>query len=450
MSKRNRGKVTALPIQNAKKPSQDQAIQLTQLIRVGTDRAYKDLTDWKSALQAAENPINPKRTQLINIQENLLLDAQIRMIRKQLRHHVTGGEIQIVNENKEVDKELTKLFKKAWFRKLCNEAIDSILFGQSLLQVIEANPATNSIKLELVPRKNVVPEVGGWIKNEYDQVSSAINYRDNPQAMNWLIEIGDPFDLGELTPAAPYVMFKKNAMSCWSEFCEKFGQPLVKAKVNARDISAVNRMENFLVNLASSAYAIMDQSEEIDFIESTKSDAYMVFDKLIERCNGEMSKMILLQVMSNDVGANGSRAQAQVHDGHSDEIKTAMRSFIEGLLSETVLPLLKVHGFKTEGKTASYLEVKKVDKDTFDQDKWLEENFDVPVEHWSQKYNTPLQGRKEKAGATPPTPPIVPPAKGKKGTAKTVAEFINSPVNSIIQMHKELNEIHNKECKHEH
>jgi hypothetical protein len=433
---------TGLPL-NAAKAAQ-QPVALTQIIQLATDRGYKDITSWKEALQAAENPKEPKRNALYNLYEQLILDGHMRMIRKQLRLYVTSGEFQIYDKAKKIDVELSALFKKKWFKQLCEEAIDSFFFGHSLLQITEADPTLQEIKLVKIPRKNVIPEVGAWKKNEMDNIKDAVDYRNNPAAMQWLIEIGMNDDLGELNPATPYILFKKNAMQCWSEFCERFGMPLAKAKVNARDISAVNRMQNFLVNMGSSSYAIIDQSEEIDFIESAKSDAYMVYDKLIERCNSELSKMILLQVMANDVGANGSRAQAQVHDLKSDDVRSSLRSFIESLVNETILPLLTAHGFKTEGKTGSYLEVTVVDKDTFEQDKWLEENFDVPIEHWGQKYNTPIQGRKVQAA------PAVPPVGGKK-PEQIVKNFIESPVNSIMKMHAEINELYNNHsgCGHE-
>lgn len=425
-------------------PSAEQPVKLTQIIKFSTDRGYKDISDWQSALMQAENQLNPKRTQLLNLYEQLIMDAHIRMIRKQLRMHVTSGEFQIVDGKKTVDIELTKLFKKAWFKKFLYEVIDTVFFGHTLLQIRQADPTTGTINIDLVPRKNVVPELGGWLEKESDMANQAIVYRNNPAAMNWLIEI-ETDGFGELNPAAPYIMFKKNAMSCWSEFCERFGMPLAKAKVNARDINAINRMENFLVKMGSSSYAIIDQSEEIDFVESTKTDAFQVYDKLIERCNGELSKMILLQIMGNDVGANGSRAQAQVHDVRSDEVRASMREWIESLVNEVLLPILAVHGFKTNDKSGGYLEVKKVDKDTFDQDKWLEENFEVPVEHWSQKYNTPILARKAKALPTPPIDPNADPNAKVIKQQKTVETFLKSPVNSIIKMHREIHELFHHE-----
>ncbi len=434
------------PPKQTKPAPQSQPIALTQIIQLATDRGYKDIQDWKNALMQAESPYNPRRNQLLNIYETLILDGHMRMIRKQLLLYVTGSEFQIVDENQKVDKELTKLFKKKWFQEFCKHAIDSVLFGHSLIQIEEANPANATIKLKLVPRKNVVPERGGWVKNEWDLADNAINYSEDAEAMKWLIEIGDSNDLGELNPATPYVLFKKNAMQCWSEFCERFGMPLAKAKVNARDLAAINRMENFLINMGSSSYAIIDQTEDIDFIESAKSDAYMVYDKLIERCNSELSKMILLQIMANDVGANGSRAQAEVHDLKSDDVSSSLRNFIEALTNEHLLPILAVHGFKTDGKQGSYLEVKAVDKDTFEQDKWLEETFDVPIAHWEQKYNTPLSARKKKQADLPPNPP----SPGQKKEMKKIEDYLQSPVASIIQMHREINDLYkDHSCCHE-
>jgi len=372
---------------------------MAHIIRLSTNRAIKDIDDWQAALQAAENPWFPQRTQLYDLYYDLKKDGHLRMIRRQMYKYATGGKFQIMDKDTmEVDKDLTRLFEKQWWKLLRKQWVDQFFEGMRLIQLTEVNPATETVKFDLVDPKHVHPEKGFWTVWQTDL--DGIHYRDDPQAMVWLLELGDPYDLGELDPCAPYILFKKNALQSWSEFQERFGIPLAKGKVNASDQKAVNRMVNFLADMGGNSYAVIDHAEDITFEAQSSTDAYDVFDKLIDRCNAEMSKMILLQVMGNDIGKNGSRAQAQTHNIHSDEVKEEMRTDIESLCDEYVLLKLAEHGFKTENRIGRFLRDKSVTKDDNEIDQWLVDEFEFEdedlVTYIKEKYNVPVKGLRKK------------------------------------------------------
>ena len=82
-------------------------------------------------------------------------------------------------------------------------------------------------------------------------------------------------------------------------------------------------------------------------MESNNSDAYNVFDKMIDRCNSEISKLILGQTMTTDDGA--SRSQAEVHERVLDNVGFSDKQFLYNVNNNQLIPMLNALGFGFEG-----------------------------------------------------------------------------------------------------
>jgi hypothetical protein len=89
---------------------------------------------------------------------------------------------------------------------------------------------------------------------------------------------------------------------------------------------------------------LLDTAEELQVIPTNSTDAYNIYDRLIERINTELSKLILSVTMLNDQGS--SRSQSEVHKTVSDEIAEADRTFIEFTINDLLLPRLRNLGYK--------------------------------------------------------------------------------------------------------
>ncbi|WP_407512888.1 phage portal protein family protein, partial [Elizabethkingia miricola] len=61
-----------------------------------------------------------------------------------------------------------------------------------------------------------------------------INYQDDT-FKPWLIQMGKNYDLGIINNIIPNLIWKRNVMQAWAEFCEKFGLPLITATTNTTD-----------------------------------------------------------------------------------------------------------------------------------------------------------------------------------------------------------------------
>ena len=73
-------------------------------------------------------------------------------------------------------------------------------------------------------------------------------------------------------------------------FGEIFGIPLRIGTTTSRDPKEFDKLEKLLRNMGSGILRTFPEGTTIDIKESTRGDAYNVYDRRIERCNSELSK----------------------------------------------------------------------------------------------------------------------------------------------------------------
>lgn len=358
---------------------------LDNIIRSNISRAKKDINAWRSALQQAENVDKPKRLLLYNLYDELVLDAHlIAEIDKRLLAFL-GAEFNLMDEGGTANPEATALLKKQWFFDLMRQAWWSMAYGHSLIDThtITSEGFIGSIKL--VPRRHVIPEKGLIIKNQSDEVG--LNYREDPNTWRWMFEIGNPDELGFLNAAAPHVLYKRFAQGAWTEFCELFGMPVRYAKTNTNDANSLNRLDKMLKEMATASYAVINHDEELEFIETAKSDG-LVYQGLINLCDAALSKLVNGAVIG-EASQGGSRSKEEVGLQIQQMKWNADKKWFESIMNEQIIPKLVEMGYPLSGllfefekqkDTAAHWAMVKDMLTTYDIDpSWIEENFNVPV-----------------------------------------------------------------------
>jgi hypothetical protein len=309
----------------------------TQLYRGATDIAA-----YKLAVTAAESLLSPQRRQLYTIYKNIELDAHLTAAVNQRKNLTLCKDFDVLL-NGEESEDLEKIIKQKWFRDFIDYSLDAIFYGHSLIQFDSVvNDAFKAV--ELVPREYVKPEFH-IVTNTYADLTGT-DYLEAPYN-NWCIGVGKPKDLGLYLKAAPLVIWKKNALGAWSEFVEIFGSPIRIGKTDVRDEQTRDNMEKYLKNMSVASYGVFDTDDLIELVESNRSDAFQVFDMMIQRCNSEISKLILGQTGTLDEKAYVGSAEVQErvlkNVAYNDEF------FIEGVLNYQLVPMMTRLGIFPEG-----------------------------------------------------------------------------------------------------
>lgn len=420
-------------------------VKIMRIVESASYRSKKDINDWRAALQLAEHYEKPRRRYLIDLYEELRLDAHMINLMNRFKRHLTQHPFLLRNKkNGKPDPEATKLLMKGWFLDTLKFKSEANFFGHSLIQIKKID-ADGIKEVELINRRNVVPELGSYIEDL--SKDNLINYRDDPNLDKYLFEHFADADnrFGYLNPAAPYILFKKNALIAWSEFCEIFGLPIRYVVTDNKRKADIDRIEKALRDMGKAAYGVFHTGEEMKFAETQRSDTYNVFDKLKDACNREITIMTLGETMTSEVGKNGSRSQAEVHQETSNQAAEEHRMNTEIWVNETLLPKLDVHGYGLKNFEFYYPK-----QANFDAQEWavysgLLQHYEIDEKFFIDQYGVPITGKKVagigegKSGGNDPAEP------------GTIEDLLRTPIAGALKLHSEIQNLYNNthSCGHE-
>lgn len=361
---------------------------IRKIIAANKSRARKDINAWRTALQMAERVENPKRNLLYNLYDELELDAHLTAAIQRRVLTVRGADFTVLDANGEPDPEKAELLRRPWFIRFVELAMQSIFWGHSLIQIREIEQGEIS-GVELVRRRHVRPESGLFVERQEDD--KGISYRDDDKYYDWLLEVGGHEDLGLLNKCAPHILYKRFAQASWSEYCEVFGMPLRYGKTNVKDIESLNRMEDMMLNMGTAAYAVIDNDEEVQFVETTGGKGE-VYDSLIDKCNAEVSKLINGAVIG-EASQGGSRSKEEVGERVGEAITRADKDFIAGYVNHTLIPRLVKLGYPLEGCSFRF----ERDADThalWEITQGVLQHYEVDADFITDTFGIPVTGKK--------------------------------------------------------
>ena len=291
-----------------------QGIKLTAQLMQQTDSlTKKDVAAWRSAWQQAISYDTPNRARLYDIYTDCLIDLHLTGCIGQRKGKTLQKEFRLVGKDGKENEKGTALFRKEWFYDFMDLALDSRFWGNSLIQLNDIEKDEDGLRfssVELVPRKHVCPEYGVITPEPAADWRTGISYRDGDLSL-WCVEVGKPRDLGLLLKCAPSCISKKNMLAFWDMFGEVFGAPMRVARTNTTDEKEKAKIEKALENMGAAFWALLPDGTDIEIKESSRGDAYNVYDKRIDRANSELSKGVLMQTMTIDSGS--SLSQSETH-----------------------------------------------------------------------------------------------------------------------------------------
>jgi hypothetical protein len=317
---------------NAKQARKATAIR-EKIYRTALMRSRAGIMEWQAATQQAESLIMPNNTELVRVYKSIDVDLHLFALMQTIRIKVIANNFFIYNADGEVNQEATDLFKKKWFRKAVKHIVDSEFYGFSLIQLLDIKDGIFS-DAELVPREYVIQQRQG-VKTSLTNTSELIPF-NAPEYLNWVIPVGEPDNLGLLHKAAPLVIKKKEVISAWSESAEIFGMPLRVGRTNINDPVKRANMEDMLDNIGAAGWAVIHEDDVVEFVETSKTDFYKIYQEFIQTTNSELSKGFLLQTGTTDEKAfSGS---AGVHENLLKSLIEAYIVLVEETVNEAIIP----------------------------------------------------------------------------------------------------------------
>lgn len=316
---------------------------LYKLKSYGQYRVKNDLKTWREAVEAAENPQRPDRTYLYELYRVAMQDAHLLAQLRTAVNQITLASFELIDEQDLPDDDARKLLATSWFDKFLEEAVKAELWGYALVEfdAKARRPDGTFMDVFTIPRRHVRPEYGDVV---FDiGTERGVSFLEGPWT-KFLIGIGDRSDLGLLRELTPLAIRKAYNLTDWSRRNEKFGMPFVVAKTASRNNAELDAKTAMLAGLGSNNFALLDDMDEIDFIESKAGQgAHLTFKEYIELCDTEISMLVNGQSGTQDEQAYvGS---AKVHERILNSYTKARMRRIQNAINDRLLPFLTMHGY---------------------------------------------------------------------------------------------------------
>lgn len=375
-----------------KKNSADRKVK-DIIIRLQQQTEYltrNDLRRWRQAWQQAINVDYPSRLALYNIYTDVAVDMHLSGCVEQRSGFILSKKYKLVDASGSENEEITALFRTPWFTELLRLLLDSRYYGHSLIELgdiiqVDGKPCYSGVTL--IPRTHVIPEYGVIVPRAGETWQNGFDYRHS-ELTDWCIEAGGSHDLGLYLKCAQQTIPKKNMCAFWDMFGEIFGMPLRVATTTSRSEQEQDKIEKMLKGMGAAAYALFPEGTTIDIKESTRGDAYNVYDRRIERCNSELSKGILTVTMTMDNGS--SHSQSEVHERMLENLINKDATFLRDIINWQLLPQMLKHGFPVKGYHFEWDEsTTYTPEQQLAYERFIAGSYDVDVKYFAEKYNIP-------------------------------------------------------------
>ena len=308
------------------------------------------------------------------------------------------------NRDGEQDEAIMQQIKSPWFRSFIRDVMMAKFWGFSLFQFYKSK---EWISYDLIPRKHVDPVRQLILRRQTD--ISGIPWEEFAD----LLFVGSSNDMGLLAKTAPWVIYKRNTTADWAQFSEVFGMPIREYTYETDDDKARQRAIDDAQDIGSLAVLIHSKDSNMKLIESgNKTGTAELYERLVDRANSEISKLILGNTLTTEASETGTQALGTVHKKVEDRQTAADRNYILDILNYEMTDILLAMGINTAGGEFFFTDPQEVDlKEKTDILTTLANTFGLPVSHdWlyeqfgierPKDYDKLIKEREEQRAAQP-------------------------------------------------
>lgn len=301
---------------------------------------FNDLLKWKNALDMANSVGIYNREILHEVYRQVWRDSHVQSQWNTRKMKVKHRQFALRDNTTDEESQLTDYLQTDWFLRFIDEAMDSLMWGFSLIQFGRwSDGKFQSFRMGDEIRDSVYSIDRDYVKPELGIVANGTNDINGINFYNpkyWVLFIGKSHDLGLLEKISELQLIKRNATLNWSEWAEIFGMDMRYAKTDAQDQQRRDLLTQ-LKNMGANGIGVFSPDDTIEFKGTSRSDAFKVYNELIRYVDEQISKVIFGQdVISNNTGQVVGKTGENVAKlyGNADAV------FIQNIVNDMLLPFL--------------------------------------------------------------------------------------------------------------
>ena len=280
----------------------------------------------------------------MRIYKELLCDPHVFACVQSRKAGVLSLEWAINRGSEEKDKiaqEIENLLVNLDIHKLISDILDATQFGFQPLEIMWRRDKSGHVMPERVVAKP--PEWFCFDDNNTLKFRTKENFygEELPNKKFLLVQNNPSYNnpYGERTLSRVFwnVTFKKGGMKFWVVFTEKYGMPhLIGKHPRGASKAETDSLADMLEEMVQDAIAVIPDDSSVEIQEASKSSSAEIYEKLIDKMNSEISKAILGQTLTTEIGSSGSYAAANTHMQVRQDIIDSDKKLVETAINQLI------------------------------------------------------------------------------------------------------------------
>lgn len=298
--------------------------------------------------QTGDGTVMDDRSRLIDLYDSCYIqNARLQSCCETLNSQLTGERYSLgtldANGKFVRDPEESKKAQGIQFEKFIQGAIDAKMYGYTLIEVLpDICPETGLLReVNIIERRNVLPDQNRVVQMQH-QWSPGWNLEEEQYKNTYILINSGGFGLFAAT--TPLILAQKYTLSNWVNFSHTYGQPIIHGKTSAEDDITRKRLASKIASAATNKVLVTGKDDEIDIKAFTMSNSEKIYDSLIAYVNKEVSNLIL----GSESMAGATQSYVGSTKAHEDIFRARVknyRKYIENIMNEKILPVLKYWGY---------------------------------------------------------------------------------------------------------
>lgn len=140
------------------------------------------------------------------------------------------------------------------------------------------------------------------------------------------------------------VTFKRGGVKFWAKFTEKFGMATLLGKLPpGSPEEKIDKMLTALENMFEDAVAVIPSDGSVEAMNSATSANSDNYEKFLSHLENEISKAVLTQTLTTQLGDSGSYAATESHAGILGDLAKADAQFVSEVMDTLIRYIVEVN-----------------------------------------------------------------------------------------------------------
>ena len=240
------------------------------------------------------------------------------------------------------------------FDRICEDLLDATLKGYAVSEIIWGRDGSQIVPVEVVSHEPRRFTFGADWRPRLLTMAAPLDGIELPDRKFIVHRHGvkgnNPFGLGLGSRLFWPVLFKREGITFWLHFLEKFAAPTAVAQSPYGQLTEEQRrLLNTLEDIRSSSAIVVPVGTDVKFLEAARSGA-VTYKDFLSYWDKEIAICVTGETLTTDIGENGSRAASETHaeilemlvDSDADLLSATLRQSLVRWIVDYNLPGARV------------------------------------------------------------------------------------------------------------